>query len=68
MYKDEYHPRVKKDLKKLDARLREEIKIIHIPAVLSNPDSGESARNRVFLKNPVSHALFVTFLGIKGAF
>ncbi len=41
MYKDEYHPRVKKDLKKLDARVREEIKIIHIPAVLSNPDSGE---------------------------
>jgi len=26
MYKDEYHPAVKKDLKKVDAPIREEIK------------------------------------------
>lgn len=33
MYKDGYYPRVKKDLKKLDARIREEIKTTHIPAI-----------------------------------
>lgn len=42
MYKDEYHPAVKKDLKKVDAPIREEIKATHIPTVLSHPDIGET--------------------------
>ncbi len=42
MYKDEYHPAVKKDLKKVDAPIREEIKATHIPTVLSDPDIGET--------------------------
>jgi addiction module RelE/StbE family toxin len=42
MYKDGYHPRVKKDLKKLDARIRDEIKTTHIPAILSDPAVGET--------------------------
>jgi len=41
MYKDEYHPRIKKDLKKIDAPIREEIKTTHIPAILSDPNIGE---------------------------
>jgi addiction module RelE/StbE family toxin len=42
MYKDEYHPRVKQDLKKIDAPIREEIKTTHIPAILSDPNIGET--------------------------
>ncbi len=41
MYKDEYHPRVKKDLKKLPLKLREEIKAKHILDILSEPEIGE---------------------------
>jgi mRNA-degrading endonuclease RelE of RelBE toxin-antitoxin system len=42
MYKDEYHPRVKKDLRKLDVRTRELIKTTHIPAILSDPSVGQT--------------------------
>ena len=37
-YKDEYHPQVKKDLKKLSPNLREAVRTEHIPAILSNPE------------------------------
>ena len=40
MYKDEYHPRVKKDLKKIDPPIREKIKNKFIPQILENPDVG----------------------------
>ncbi len=33
MYKDEYHPRIKKDPKKLDPQIREEIKTKYIPNI-----------------------------------
>jgi len=42
MYKDEYHPRVKKDLQKIDAPMRDKIKKTHIPAILSDPTIGET--------------------------
>ncbi len=42
MYRDEYHPRVKKDLKKLNPRIREEIKTTHIPNILSEPGVGQT--------------------------
>jgi addiction module RelE/StbE family toxin len=42
MYKDEYHPQVKKDLKKLDSKLRQVIETEHIPEILSAPQKGES--------------------------
>jgi addiction module RelE/StbE family toxin len=42
MYKDEYHPAVKKDLRKIDASIREEIKATHIPTILSDPGIGEA--------------------------
>ena len=42
MYKDEYHPGVKKDLKRVDVRIRNEIKTTHIPAILANPGLGEA--------------------------
>ncbi len=37
MFKDRYHPQVKKDIKKLDKAIQRAIKDIHIPAILSNP-------------------------------
>ena len=41
MYRDQYHPKVKKDLKKLDKRLRYEIETGHIPAILEQPEQGD---------------------------
>jgi addiction module RelE/StbE family toxin len=41
MYRDQYHPKVKKDLKKLDRGIRQAIETIHIPAILENPGIGE---------------------------
>lgn len=42
MYKDQYHPRIKKDLKKLDRQIREEIKTKHIPNILLSPEIGHN--------------------------
>ena len=41
IYKDQYHPAVKKDLKKIDAGVRERIKNELIPKLLSDPQDGE---------------------------
>ena len=41
MYKAEYHPKVKKDLKKIDPPIRERIRSEHIPKILANPEIGE---------------------------
>lgn len=41
MHRDLYHPQVKKDLKKFDEQLRQEIERIHIPAILEHPELGE---------------------------
>lgn len=41
MYKAKYHPRTKKDLKKIDPPIREKIRIEHIPKILANPEIGE---------------------------
>ena len=41
MYRDQYHPKVKKDLKKFDKRLRHEIETVHIPAILEQPEHGD---------------------------
>lgn len=42
MYKDKYHPQVKKDIKKIDIPLREKIKKEFIPEILENPEIGVS--------------------------
>ncbi|MGA1843486.1 MAG: type II toxin-antitoxin system RelE family toxin [bacterium] len=42
MYKDEYHPGVKKDLKQLDKPVVSEIKNFQIPKILQDPSSGYS--------------------------
>ena len=42
MYNDQYHPQVKRDLKKLSSELRERIKTEHIPAILSHPEGGDT--------------------------
>ncbi len=42
MYKDQYHPRIKKDLKKLDPQIREQIKNKYIPNILLSPDMGHN--------------------------
>ena len=36
-FRDEYHPKVKKDLRKIDRSVKSEIRDIHIPKILSNP-------------------------------
>jgi len=36
-FKDEYHPKVKKDLRKIDKSVQSEIKDFHIPEILNNP-------------------------------
>ena len=41
MHHDQYHPKVRKDIKKLDKRLSQEIESIHIPAILEQPEQGE---------------------------
>jgi len=42
MYEAEYHPRVNKDLKKIDPPIREKIRNEHIPKIISDPDVGEN--------------------------
>ncbi len=42
MYDAEYHPRIRKDLKKIDPSIRETIRCEHIPLILSNPEVGKS--------------------------
>ncbi len=42
MYKDAYHPQVKKDLKKIDPQARQIIKNKIIPEILESPETGES--------------------------
>jgi len=41
MYKAEYHPRVKKDLKKIDPQICKKIRATHIPKLLNNPEIGQ---------------------------
>ncbi|MBE9561246.1 MAG: type II toxin-antitoxin system mRNA interferase toxin, RelE/StbE family [Proteobacteria bacterium] len=42
MYKDEYHPRIKKDVKKLAPHIREKIKTEYIPNILLSPNVGHN--------------------------
>jgi mRNA-degrading endonuclease RelE of RelBE toxin-antitoxin system len=42
MYEAEYHPQIRKDLKKIDPPIRERIRAEHIPRILSNPGVGEN--------------------------
>ena len=37
MFKDEYHPQVKKDLRKLDHSVVADIKTVHLSKILENP-------------------------------
>ncbi|MDL1969730.1 MAG: type II toxin-antitoxin system RelE/ParE family toxin [Candidatus Desulfofervidaceae bacterium] len=41
MFRDRYHPKVKKDLKKIDKIVQKDIKEIHIPAILHNSYIGQ---------------------------
>ena len=40
-YKDGYHPKIKSDLKKLDAGAAKEIKNVHLDRILSNPRASD---------------------------
>ncbi len=42
MYEAEYHPKIRKDLKKIDPPIREKIRSEHIPNILSDPGAGEN--------------------------
>jgi len=48
MYEDEYHLRVRKDLKKLDAQIRKKIKEEHILRILSEPGAGKELTGDLF--------------------
>ncbi len=48
MYEDEYHPGVRKDLKKLDAQIRKKIKEEHILRILSEPGAGKELTGDLF--------------------
>jgi len=41
MFKDKYHPQVKKDLKKLDRSVRAEIQNTHIQQILNSPSTSD---------------------------
>jgi len=41
MYEAEYHPKVRKDLKKIDPPIRRKIRSEHIPKILSHPEAGD---------------------------
>jgi len=36
-FRDEYHPKVKKDLKKIDKSVESQVKVHHIPNILRDP-------------------------------
>jgi addiction module RelE/StbE family toxin len=36
-YRDEYHPKVKKDLKKIDKSIKSKVRDFHIPKILNDP-------------------------------
>jgi mRNA-degrading endonuclease RelE of RelBE toxin-antitoxin system len=42
MYEAKYHPKIKKDLKKIDPPIREKIRTEHLPKILSDPGAGEN--------------------------
>jgi mRNA-degrading endonuclease RelE of RelBE toxin-antitoxin system len=42
MYEAEYHPKIKKDLRKIDPPIREKIRTEHIPKILDDPGVGEN--------------------------
>ena len=42
MYEAEYHPKIRKDLKKIDPPIRDKIRTEHIPKILSDPGAGEN--------------------------
>ncbi len=41
MFKERYHPAVKKDLRKIDRNAREKIKNVWLPKILSEPHEGK---------------------------
>jgi len=36
-YRDEYHPKVKKDLRKIDKSIKSKVRDFHIPKILNDP-------------------------------
>jgi len=41
MYKARYHPKVKKDLKKIDPQICRKIRTEHIPKIMKDPGIGD---------------------------
>ena len=40
-FRDEYHPKVKKDLRKIDKSIESEVRSLHIPKILSDPHTAD---------------------------
>jgi mRNA-degrading endonuclease RelE of RelBE toxin-antitoxin system len=48
-FRDEYHPQVKKDLKKIDKSVQFEIKDFHIPKILNDPYIGDELTGNLYI-------------------
>jgi addiction module RelE/StbE family toxin len=66
-YKDEYHPKIKTDLKKLEKAVVKEIYDIHIDKILGEPDVAEKLHGSLegflsyhFRKNRVDYRIAYT--------
>ncbi|HEC98866.1 MAG TPA: type II toxin-antitoxin system mRNA interferase toxin, RelE/StbE family [Proteobacteria bacterium] len=64
MFRDEYHPQVKNDLKKVDKSVLAEVKEVHIPRILIDPYSGENLTGNLsgiysyhFKKNKIQYRI-----------
>jgi addiction module RelE/StbE family toxin len=64
MYKDEYHPQIKKDLKSIDKSVIQDIKDKHINKILKNPLVGDRLSGELngifsyhFKKNKVDYRI-----------
>ncbi len=63
-YNDEYHPKVRSDLKKLDKNVAKEIHDVHLDKVLREPHAGEELHGELtgvsafhFRKNKVDYRI-----------
>lgn len=66
-YKDEYHPAVRKDLRKLDRPVVLEVFDTHIEKIINHPDLGESLSGELegvfsyhFRKNKIDYRIAYT--------
>ncbi len=67
-FKDEYHPKVKKDLRKIDKSVVSEARSLHIPKILHDPHIADDLTGDLtginsyhFKKGGVSYRIFLYY-------